>query len=45
LIAAVGDASAPSASRKRFNARAWSCETRDSFTPRAVPMSFIVISL
>ena len=34
----------PSWSRRRRIARAWSCETRDSFTPISAPISFIVTS-
>jgi len=32
------------ASRRRRMARAWSCETRDSFTPISAPICFIVAS-
>jgi hypothetical protein len=34
----------PKASRSRRMARAWSCETRDSFTPISAPICFIVAS-
>jgi len=44
LTATAGVVSAPSASRRRRSARACSCETRDSFTPSSVPISFIVTS-
>jgi hypothetical protein len=30
--------------RSRAMARAWSCDTRDSFTPISAPISFIVAS-
>jgi hypothetical protein len=43
--AATGVISAPSASRSLRIARAWSCDTRDSFTPSSAPISFIVTSL
>jgi hypothetical protein len=41
---AIGTALAASAWRSRCTARAWSCDTRDSFTPSSVPISFIVTS-
>jgi len=44
FAATAGVASAPSASRRRLSARACSCDTRDSFTPSSLPISFIVTS-
>jgi hypothetical protein len=41
---AVG-AAGSSAARRRWIARACSCDTRDSFTPSSLPISFIVTSL
>ena len=40
----AAEQSAPSALRRRWIARAWSCETRDSFTPISAPICFIVAS-
>jgi hypothetical protein len=42
--ASTGGTIAPSASRSRRTARAWSCETRDSLTPISAPICFIVAS-
>jgi hypothetical protein len=41
---ASGTVLAASACRSLCTARACSCDTRDSFTPSSVPMSFIVTS-
>jgi hypothetical protein len=40
----AGARSGPSAFRRRWTARACSCETRDSFTPISAPICFIVTS-
>jgi len=44
LTASAAGTIEPSASRSRRIARAWSCETRDSFTPISAPICFIVAS-